>query len=154
MFPLFKIWAAWPDMLSVYLIRCTNEALKTLYFKSIMKCFKRMNIDKWPDSPYSFPPIDCCVRRNGEPDHLFSGDIQPYRFLDSDCINFKTFAFLAVYWPFWTSLYKTHIKVQQCFLYRSFTMLNNVFKVNHPPPPPTKSKKIVKTKYRMNNELV
>ena len=35
-----------------------------------------------------------------------------HRYLDSDCINFKTFAFLAVYWPFWTSLYNTDIKVQ------------------------------------------
>ena len=25
---------------------------------------------------YSFLPIDCCVRINGEPDRLFSGDIQ------------------------------------------------------------------------------
>ena len=25
---------------------------------------------------YSFLPIDCCVRINGEPDGLFSGDIQ------------------------------------------------------------------------------
>ena len=40
-----------------------------------------------------------------------------HRFLDSDCINFKTFAVLAVYWPFWTSLYcySTDIKVQQFF---------------------------------------
>ena len=27
--------------------------------------------------------------------------------LDSDCINFKTFVFLAVYWSIWTSLYST-----------------------------------------------
>ena len=46
-----------------------------VYFKSIIKCFKRVKIDKWPDSPYSFPPIDYCVRINGEPDHLFS-DVQ------------------------------------------------------------------------------
>ena len=49
---------------------------KKLYFKSINKCFKRVKTDKWPDSPYSFPPIDFCVRINGEPDRLFSGDIQ------------------------------------------------------------------------------
>ena len=31
----------------------------------------------------------------------------------SDCINFKTFAFLAIYSSIWTSLYNTDIKVQQ-----------------------------------------
>ena len=36
---------------------------------------KKVKIDKWPDLYYSFLPIDCCVRINGEPDHLFSGDI-------------------------------------------------------------------------------
>ena len=55
-------------MLSVS-VRCENEALKKLYFK-------RVKIDKRPDAPYSFPPIDYCVRINGEPDCLFSGDIQ------------------------------------------------------------------------------
>ena len=58
---------------------------------------------------------------------VYSVVIFSHRFLDSDCINFKTFAFLAVYWPFWTS-YNTDIKVQQFF--KSSTMLNNVFKVN------------------------
>ena len=28
------------------------------------------------DLSYSFLPIDCCVRINGKPDRLFSGDIQ------------------------------------------------------------------------------
>ena len=46
---------------------------------------------------------------------VYSVVIFSHRFLDSDCINFKTFAFLAVYWPFWTSLYSTDIKVQQFF---------------------------------------
>ena len=58
---------------------------------------------------------------------VYSVVIFIHRFLDSDCINFKTFAFLAVYWPFWTLLYNTDIKVQQ-FFNRSSTMLNNVFK--------------------------
>ena len=47
---------------------------------------------------------------------VYSVVIFSHRFLDSDCINFKTFAFLAVYWPFWTSLYNTDIKVQFCFI--------------------------------------
>ena len=47
-----------------------------LYFKSIIKCFKRVKIDKWPNSPYSFSPIDYCVRINGDPDRLFSGGFQ------------------------------------------------------------------------------
>ena len=76
MFSLFKIWAAWSYMLSVSLVRCKNEALKKLYYKSIIKYFKRVKMDKWPDSPYSFSPIDYCIRINSEPDRLFSGDIQ------------------------------------------------------------------------------
>ena len=44
---------------------------KKLYFKRVT-----VKIDKWPDSPYSFFPIDYCVRINGEPDRLFSDDIQ------------------------------------------------------------------------------
>ena len=36
-----------------------------------------------------------------------------YSVIYSDCINFKTFAFLAVYWPFWTSLNNTDIKVKK-----------------------------------------
>ena len=47
------------------------------------------------------------------------------RYLDSNSINFKTFAFLAVYWPFWTSLYNTDI-IGQPFLNQAPTMLNNV----------------------------
>ena len=48
-----KIWAAWPYMLSVSLVRCKNEPWKNCTsFKSIIKCFKRVKIDKWPDSPY------------------------------------------------------------------------------------------------------
>ena len=44
--------------------------------KSTIKYFKEVKIDKWPDLSYSFLPIDCCVRMNGKPDQLFSGDIQ------------------------------------------------------------------------------
>ena len=51
------------------------EALKKLHLKSTFKCFKEVKIDKWPDLSYSFLPIDCCVRINGAPDRLFSGDI-------------------------------------------------------------------------------
>ena len=60
MFPLKKIWAAWPYM---SLIRCKNEGLpkQNVCFKSTIKCFKEVKIDKWLDLPYSIPPIDCCV---------------------------------------------------------------------------------------------
>ena len=34
-----------------------------------------MKIDKWHDLPFSFLPEDYCVRINGNPDRLFSGDI-------------------------------------------------------------------------------
>ena len=37
---------------------------------------KEVKMDKWPDLSYSFLPINCCVRINGKPDCLFSGDIQ------------------------------------------------------------------------------
>ena len=60
---------------------------------------------------------------------VYSVVIFSHRFLDSDCISFKTFAFLAVYWPFWTSLYSTDIKVLKKIFNRSSTMLNNVFNV-------------------------
>ena len=43
--------------------------------KSIMKCFKEVKIDKWPDLPLIFP-TDCYVRINHKPDGLFNGDIQ------------------------------------------------------------------------------
>ena len=49
-----------------------------LHLKSTIRCFKELKIDKWPDLSYSFLSIECCVRMNGEPDHLFSGDIQSY----------------------------------------------------------------------------
>ena len=38
--------------------------------------FKEVKIYKLPDLSYSFLPIDCCVRINGKPDGLFSGDMQ------------------------------------------------------------------------------
>ena len=58
------------------LIRCKNEALKNCTSIAPFKFFKEVKIDKWPDSSYSFLPIDCCVKMNGKPDRLFSGDIQ------------------------------------------------------------------------------
>ena len=63
-------------MLPVSLRRCTNETLEIMHLNSTIKCFKELEIDKWPDLSYSFLPIDWCVRINGEPDRLFSGDIQ------------------------------------------------------------------------------
>ena len=49
---------------------------KKLHLKSTIKGFKRVKIDKWPDLPYSFPPIDCCVRINVKPDCFLNADIQ------------------------------------------------------------------------------
>ena len=40
------------------------------------KHLKEAKICKWPEIPYSFFPIDCCIKINGQPDRLFSGDIQ------------------------------------------------------------------------------
>ena len=56
--------------------KCKHEGLKKLQLKSTIKCFKKVKICKWPEIPYTFLPIDCCVRINGLPDCLFSGDIQ------------------------------------------------------------------------------
>ena len=49
---------------------------KQKHLKSTIKCFKEVKIDKWLDLSYSLLPTDCCVRINGKPDGLFSGDIQ------------------------------------------------------------------------------
>ena len=57
---------------------------------------------------------------------VYSVVIFSHRYLDSECMNFKTFVFLAVYWSIWTSSYNTDIKGQQ-FLNGASTMLNNVF---------------------------
>ena len=63
-------------MLSVSLIRCTNEGLKKLHLKTTIKGFKEVQKDKWLALSYSFLPTDYCNRINGEPDRLFTGDIQ------------------------------------------------------------------------------
>ena len=47
-----------------------------MHLKSTIKYVKEVKIDKWPDLFYSFLLVDCCVRINGKPDRLFSGDIQ------------------------------------------------------------------------------
>ena len=57
-----KIWAAWPDIPSVSLIRCKHEALD---LKCTIVCFKEVKIDKWLDLCYTFLPIYCCVRIDG-----------------------------------------------------------------------------------------
>ena len=44
--------------------------------KAPLSASKKVKICKWPKIPYSFLPIDCCVRINGQPHRLFSGDIQ------------------------------------------------------------------------------
>ena len=90
-----------------------------------------MKICKWPEIKYSFSPIDCSVRINNDPVGLIV--IFSHTFLESNSINFKTFAFLVVYWPFWTSLYnttQTSIRFNNCFN-RASTTLNTVFKMLH-----------------------
>ena len=117
---LTKIWAACPYMLPVSLLRCKNEAPKKMQLKSTIKCFKEVKIDKRLDLPYSCLPIYCCVRINGKP--VYFVVIPNHRYLDSDCTNFKTFVFLAVYWSIWTSSYNTDIKVRK----KNKRSLNNV----------------------------
>ena len=104
------------------MIRCKNEALKKLYFKSIIKCFKRVKIDKWPDLPCSFLPIDCCVRINGYSVAIFS-----HRYLDSDRINVKTFVFLCCLLVHLNIIIQHRHQSLTNFLNGASTMLNNVF---------------------------
>ena len=66
-----------------------------------------------------------CSRINHKSDGLFNGDIH-HRYLDSDCIIFKTFVFLAVYWSIWTSSYNRH-KSWTVLYDQASTMLKNVF---------------------------
>ena len=47
-------------------------------YLAIIKCFKGVNINKWPELHYSCLPVDCYVRINSKPNRLFSGDIQSY----------------------------------------------------------------------------
>ena len=73
-------------MLPVSVVGCKNEALIKMHLKSIIKCFKKENYasdQKYnthsSPSPPPPPPIDCSGRIhhvNGEPDCLFTGDIQ------------------------------------------------------------------------------
>ena len=119
-------------MVSVSLVRCKNEALKKLYFKSIIKCFKRVKIDQWPEWPrftmYSFSPIDYCVRINALPARLFSGDISVIDFLIVTASISKllhSWLFIDLSEHHYTALTS---KFKKKFN-RSATMLNNVFNV-------------------------
>ena len=103
---------------------------KKLHLKSTIKCFKKTKICKWPEIPYSFLLIDCCVRINGQLQTVYSVVMFSHRYLDRDHINFKTFVFLAVYWSIWTSSYNTDIKVQQFLKWSLHNVKGNVFKGN------------------------
>ena len=58
---------------------------------------------------------------------VYSVVIFSHRFLDSDCVNFKTFAFLAVYWPFWI-----WIAVDENDKARNWHQSSTIFKINPP----------------------
>ena len=79
-------------MLSVSLIRYKNEAPKKIVLqKSENRQVTRFTI-------LIFPHIHCCVRIKVNPVvTAYLMKIFSHRFLGSDCISFKTFAFLAVY---------------------------------------------------------
>ena len=110
------------------LIRCKNEALKKLHLKSTIKCFKKANICKWPEITYSFLPHRLLCWNKWSNQTVYSVVIFSHRYLERDCINFKTFVFLAVYWSSWTSSYNTHIKSIKKKLNGASTIINNVFK--------------------------
>ena len=63
-------------MLSVSMITCKNEALKKIAPQEhhlVLKKSENMQVTR---NTILIFPIDCCVRINGLPDRLFSGDIQ------------------------------------------------------------------------------
>ena len=71
--------------------------------------FKRVKIDKWPDSPCILIfPIDYCVRLNALPARLFSGDIQSHIWLDNYSLNFikllHSWLFIDLYEHHYTAL--------------------------------------------------
>ena len=43
--------------------------------KIALKCFKEVKIEKWLHLPYSFSPMDCCIRINHKSEGLINGDI-------------------------------------------------------------------------------
>ena len=119
-------------MLAVSLVRCKTESLKKLYFKSISKCFKRVKIDKWQDSPHSFPPIDYCVRIKWLPWRPF---IQWWYSVIDFLIVIASISKLLHSWLFIDPSehhYTTQTSKFNNFLNRSSTMLNNVFKKSKP----------------------
>ena len=93
-------------MLSMSLIRCKNEAMKKLHFKSIIKCFQMIENTQVTGFTMHISPIDCCVRINHKSDKsVYQMVTFSHGYLDSNCINKKFFLLLAVY------LYTTDIKV-------------------------------------------
>ena len=62
------------NAISVF-VRCKNEALKKLYFKSIINASKECKQTSDQIHHVLIFPIDYCVRINALPARLFSGDI-------------------------------------------------------------------------------
>ena len=113
-------------MLSVSLVRCKNEALKKLYFKIIIKCFKRVKIDKWPDSPCThFPHRLLCYNKCAA-----SSFIQWWYSVIDLLIVTASISKLLHSWLF-IDLSEHHYTTQTSkfnnFLNGSSMMLNNVF---------------------------
>ena len=86
----------------------------------------KMKIDKWPDLPHSFSPIDCCVRINHKPCSLFIACYSVIYILivTQSLINFCIAGCLLIY----LNIIIQYISKFYFFLYRASTMLNNVFK--------------------------
>ena len=116
-------------MLSVSLVRCKNEALKKLYFKSIIKCFKRVKIDKWPDSPCTHFPHRLLHVKNK---CAASSFIQWWYSVIDFLIVTASISKLLHSWLF-IDLSEHHYTALTSkfnnFFNRSSTMLNNVFNV-------------------------
>ena len=62
----------------------------------------------WLSMSYTNPPAVWKFDNS----YVYSVVIFSHRYLHSDCISFKTFVFLAVYWSIWTSSYNIDIKVE------------------------------------------
>ena len=90
-------------------------------FKTIIKCFKEVGKDKWPDLSYSwsFSTIDFSVRINHQSDRLLNGDISVIYIL----IVTASVSKLLYSWLFTDP--SEHHYTTQTWKFNHFIMLNN-----------------------------
>ena len=96
--------------------------------KSIIKCFKKVKVNKWPDLSYSFRPIDYCVRIKPQALRFIKWW---YSVIDILIVT-ASISKLLYPWLF-IDISEHHYTTQTLKfnnrLNRASTMLNNVFKI-------------------------